>query len=66
MSDWEAVIGGFRALQGDIQEDNQGNIIQVYTTVRSGKWYVHADFRSHKRNEDWYVWVLFISKALMS
>ena len=64
-NDWEAVIGGFRALNGDIQEDDRGNMIQVYTTVKSGKWHVFADFRSHNRNEDWYVWVLFISKSLI-
>ncbi len=61
----QAVIAGFQALRGDIQEHDVGNIIQVYTYVSGSTWYVYADFRSHKTNETWNVWVLFIRKELV-
>ena len=64
--DWVATIAGFRALSGDIEEDDTGNIIQVYTYVRDGKWWYFADFRSHKSHETFIVWVMFIRQELVS
>ncbi|MGB3494027.1 MAG: hypothetical protein WBA57_14955 [Elainellaceae cyanobacterium] len=64
--DWEAVIGGFKATGGDIDEDDSGSIIQVHTWKENGRWQIFADFRSHKDNEEWTVWVLFIQKKLVA
>ena len=48
-SSWgQAVIAGFQALNGDIQEHDSGNIIQVYAYKNGTRWYVYADFRSHR------------------
>ncbi|AOY82540.2 hypothetical protein BJP36_24120 [Moorena producens JHB] len=66
-SDWEAVIAGFRALSGDINEGDRPDIIQVYTYINGNRWYIYADFASHvNEHEHWYVWVLFIRKELVS
>ncbi|MGB3517876.1 MAG: hypothetical protein WBA43_15580, partial [Elainellaceae cyanobacterium] len=64
--DWEAVIGGFKATGGDIDEDDSGSIIQVHTWKENGRWQIFADFRSHKDNEEWEVWILFIQKKLVA
>lgn len=63
---WVATIAGFRALGGDIEEDDTGNIIQVYTYIKGGKWWYFADFRSHKSHETFTVWVMFIRQELVS
>jgi hypothetical protein len=64
VSDWVATIAGYRALNGDIQEHNTGPMIQVYTYVHEDQWWYHADFRSHRQEEQWHVWILFIHRAL--
>jgi hypothetical protein len=63
---WEALVGGFKALGGDINEDHSGDIIQVYTRKENGTWRIFADFRTHKDNEEWEVWILFIQKKLVA
>ncbi len=63
VSEYEACIVGFRALNGDIQEKEAGDIMRVYMFKNNGKWFIRADFRTHKNNENWYVDVLFISKG---
>ncbi|HAC65159.1 MAG TPA: hypothetical protein DCF68_16925 [Cyanothece sp. UBA12306] len=64
-STYTAAIIGFRALNGDIKENDTGNIIQVYMYINSGIWYIRADFRTHKNNETWYVDVMFIRNELV-
>ncbi|MEM9218136.1 MAG: hypothetical protein AAGD25_27815 [Cyanobacteria bacterium P01_F01_bin.150] len=63
-TNWMATIAGFRALGGDIQENDRGNIIEVYTKAASGKWQVYANFRTHNQNETWEVWVMFIRREM--
>ncbi len=65
-NDWEAIIAGFTTSNGNIQEDSSGTIIQVYTKIKSSKWYIFADFRTHKTHESWTVWVLFIRKEVVT
>ena len=64
-ADWHAAIVGFRALDGDIQEDDAGNIIQVYMYGSGGTWWLRADFRSHINPEEWTVNVMYVSKQLV-
>lgn len=64
--DWVATIAGFRALDGDIQENDSGDMIQVYTYAHEGNWYYLADVRSHNRHEKFVVWVMFIRRELVS
>ncbi|NEP50616.1 MAG: hypothetical protein F6K65_18130, partial [Moorea sp. SIO3C2] len=65
-NDWEAIIAGFKSSAGDINEKDSGAIIQVYTKIKSNKWYIFADFRSHNTHESWTVWVLFIRKEVVT
>ncbi len=64
-STYSAAIIGFQALDGDIQEDNDGDIIQVYMRKVSGSWYIRADFRTHNDDESWSVDVMFVNKHLV-
>jgi len=64
-TDYTCVIAGFRALDGDIQENDPGNIIQVWTEPVGATWSIYADFRSHIRAEYWIVYVLAIKKDLV-
>ncbi len=65
-SEWQAIIGGFRALDGDIYEGGKTNIIQVFPyRGDNGKWVIIADFASHVTHEKWLVFVLFIRNELM-
>ncbi len=64
-ADYTCVIAGFRALNGDIEENDPGNIIQVYTAPADGTWRIYADFRSHYTHEYWIVGVLAIKKDLV-
>ena len=63
-SDYSAAIVGFRALDGDINEVNSGNIIQVYMDIANNKWRIRADIRTHKNDETWWVDVMFVSNKL--
>jgi len=64
-ADYTCVIAGFRALDGDIQENDPGNIIQVWTEPVGATWWIYADFRSHVRAEYWIVYILAIKKDLV-
>ncbi len=46
------------ALQGDINENDDGDIIQVYAYPAAGSWHLKTDFRSHRRHETWSITVL--------
>lgn len=63
-SDYNAAIVGMRALDGDINENDDGDIIQVYMYVSSGKWKIRADFRTHGDHENWTIDVMYVSTKL--
>ena len=65
-STYSAAIIGFRALDGDILENEAGDIIQIYMHVVNNRWYIRADFRTHNNHENWYVDVMFIRNELVS
>jgi len=43
---YECGVGGLAALDGDIEEHNDGDIIQAYMYRSGGKWWLRADFRT--------------------
>jgi PKD repeat protein len=57
-------IAGMHARDGDIQENDNGNIIQVYTYHDNVKWRVWADFRSHKQHEMWDIDLICIKRSV--
>jgi len=50
--EWNCMIGSFEYLDGDIMEDDAGNILRAITYRESGVWKMYADFRSHNNHED--------------
>ncbi len=64
--DYNAAIVGFWTPSGDIQEDDSGAIMSMYMYTYSRRWHIRADFRSHKKHENWYVDVMFVRKELSS
>ncbi|MFO8035005.1 MAG: SH3 domain-containing protein [Anaerolineales bacterium] len=52
-NDYACGIAGMHAISGDVQEDNNGDIIRAYTYMYDGRWWVFADFRTHHENEKW-------------
>ncbi len=52
-------VVGVAALDGDINEDDAGDIIYAYMYPMAGSWWIKADFRSHRGdNETWNITVL--------
>jgi PKD repeat protein len=56
-------IAGMRALDGDIQENDIGHIIRVYTFHDNVRWHVYADFRSHHQDEMWDIDLVCIKRS---
>ncbi|MCI5197612.1 MAG: hypothetical protein D3919_15610, partial [Candidatus Electrothrix sp. AW5] len=63
-NDYNAAIVGFRAIDGDIQENDDGDIIKIYMYIANNMWHIRADFRTHKDSETWYIDVMFVRKEL--
>ena len=64
-SNYACGVVGMSALSGDINEDNVGNIIQVYTYYKNNKWNIYADFRSHNQDEIWDIDLMCIHKSVV-
>ncbi|MCB1032670.1 MAG: hypothetical protein KDD47_02420, partial [Acidobacteria bacterium] len=57
-------VVGVAALDGDINEDDAGDILQAYAYPASGSWWIRADFRSHRGDhETWNVTLLCADKS---
>jgi PKD repeat protein len=53
-SDYACGIVGMASANGDINEDDAGAILRVYTYIGTdGNWYVMPDFRTHYVEEQW-------------
>jgi len=48
-------VVGFAALDGDINENDAGDILQAFTYASAGTWRIRADFRTHNNQETWNV-----------
>ncbi|GEM_PF-1711865 len=51
-------IIGMAALDGDINEDDDGDILQVYMYASGLEWWIRADFRTHHDDENWDIDIL--------
>jgi hypothetical protein len=63
-SDYECGIAGMAARDGDINEDDDGDIIQTYLYKKSDTWWIRADFRTHHDGESWDIDVLCVKKTM--
>lgn len=52
-ADYECSVAGFAAIDGDINEDDSGDIIQTYLYKVSNHWQIRGDFRAHNDQESW-------------
>ena len=46
-------VAGIAAIDGDINENGSGNIIQAYLYENGGTWWFRGDFHSHNNGESW-------------
>ncbi len=60
---YECGVAGMAALDGDIQEHDDGDIIQSYMYKSGGTWWIRADFRTHNNHESWNIDVMCINKS---
>ena len=63
--EWVVGIVGFYARDGDILEDDSGDIIYVWPYVKNGTWWIKSEFRSHKNNEEWAIRSIAIRRNLL-
>ncbi|MEA2564108.1 MAG: hypothetical protein QOH06_5612 [Acidobacteriota bacterium] len=62
-SDYECAVAGMAALDGDINEDDSGDIIQTYLFKEDNHWKIRGDFRAHNNQESWDFDLLCLKKA---
>lgn len=55
-------VAGMAARNGDINENDDGNIIQAYIYPSGGTWRIRADFRTHNNSESWDIDLLCIQR----
>jgi PKD repeat protein len=56
-------IAGFQALDGDINENDEADIlVAAYTFIKDSNWWMLADFNSHHVHESWILDLLCISR----
>jgi PKD repeat protein len=58
-------IVSMAALDGDIEESGRGNILWARMVSQANKWWIHANFNSHRDSESWSVGVMCINRAYM-
>ena len=65
--DYTCIIGGFRALYGDILENDTGNIMSALIAPNNSvnRWYIYTDFRTHGQDENWRIAVFGVRKDLV-
>ncbi len=57
-------IAGMHALDGDINENNTGDIMRIFTYHDNTRWHVFADFRSHYQDEMWDIDLICIKRSV--
>ena len=65
-SDWIAVVVGMDTTDGDINEVGVGNPLRAFPFQSNGIWHVTFDLRSHRDNESWSIWVMYIQRSMAS
>lgn len=63
-SQYACGIVGMAGLYGDIQENDDGDILQAYTYIGSNNnWHIKADFRTHGTHERWDITLLCANRS---
>ena len=65
-SDWIAVVVGMDTTDGDINEVGVGDPLRAFPFQSNGIWHVTFDLRSHRDNESWSIWVMYIQRSMAS
>ncbi len=65
-SDWIAVVVGMDTTDGDINEVGVGDPLRAFPFQSNGIWNVTFDLRSHRDNESWSIWVMYIQRSMAS
>ncbi|HDD54654.1 MAG TPA: hypothetical protein ENG59_00235 [Chloroflexi bacterium] len=63
-NDYVCGIAGMHALDGDVNENDNGDIIRVFTYHDNTRWHVFADFRSHHQNEMWDIDLICVKRSV--
>ncbi len=61
-ADYACGIAGVAALGGDINEDDDGDIIYAFAYQQNGTWWTKADFRSHRGDHETWDLTLICSR----
>jgi hypothetical protein len=61
--DHECGIVGMAARDGDINENDAGDILQAYMEDEDGTWRITADFRTHNHDEKWTIYTICLPKS---
>ncbi len=62
-STYECGLGGMAARDGDIQENDTGNILMSYMYRSGGQWWMRGEFRTHNNHESWDMDALCVNKS---
>jgi PKD repeat protein len=63
-SEYVCGIAGMHAIDGDINENDTGDIMRVFTYHDNTRWKVFADFRSHHQDEVWDIDLICIKRSV--
>ncbi len=63
-NDYVCGIAGMHALDGNVNENDNGDIIRVFTFHDNVRWHVFADFRSHGQDEMWDIDLFCIKRSV--
>jgi PKD repeat protein len=63
-NDYACGIAGMHALDGDVNENDIGDIMRVFTYHNNSKWFVFADFRSHYQDEMWDIDLICVKRSV--
>ncbi|MCG8425213.1 MAG: hypothetical protein MJE77_45615 [Proteobacteria bacterium] len=63
-SSWVAVVVGIDTTDGDINEVGVGNPLRAFPFQSNGIWNVTFDLRSHRDNESWSIWIMYIQRSM--
>ena len=69
-SEWNAVVVGYEAKQGDIDEDGDGDgryaqqVGELFTFRSGNNWFVRCNFKTEGSHESWRVEIMWIHKNM--
>jgi PKD repeat protein len=63
-SEYACGVAGMHALDGNINENDNGDIIRVFTMHDNTRWHVFADFRTHGQDEMWDIDLICVKRSV--